>query len=101
MRNHSIRDALMPRTAQHQTESELRSASVNRPSPVAFVSGNQQQKDAERAELSRLMAEFKRRGGKVQIIDHTPVQRLKSRRQASAEGAARRIGKIPRLPTDE
>lgn len=83
----------MPRTAQHQTEAELRSASVNLPSPVAFVSGNQQQKDAERVELERLMADFQRRGGKVEKLGHTPRRQSKTRRQATVDEAAGRIAR--------
>jgi len=93
MRSHTVTDALMPRTAQRQTESELRSASVNRTSPVAFASGAQRQKDAERVELDKLMASFMRRGGKVEVLGTTPIQHGKSRRQANAEAGRARTSK--------
>lgn len=91
MRNHSVRDALMPRTAQHQTDSELRSASVNRPSPVAFVSGSQLQKDAERAELAELLDRFREAGGSVQVLGITPVRTTRTRLSANREACPARV----------
>ncbi|GEM_PF-4359360 len=91
MRTHTVTDALMPRTAQRQNESDLRRAAEGRPPVAGFVSGNQQQKDAERAELARLLAAFKRRGGKVEVLGPTPLRQAKSRRQATVDEAANRI----------
>jgi len=100
MSGHTVGDALMTRTAQHRNDSELRRAAENRPPLATLASSNQHQKDAERAELERLMAEFKRRGGKVQVIGCTAIKKPKSRRQATTEEASRRIGQQPKGRAD-
>ena len=92
MRTHTLTDALMPRTAQRQNESELRRAAEGRPPVAGFVGSNQLQKDAERAELARLLAEFRKRGGKVQVLGATPLRQPRSRRQANTEAAHVRAG---------
>ena len=91
MRNHTIADALMPRTAQRQNDTELRRAAENRPVLAGFVSGNQMQKDAERAELVQLMAEFRRRGGKIEVLGQTALRPAKTRRQVTVDEAVARI----------
>ncbi|MFP3821358.1 hypothetical protein SB658_21905, partial [Bacillus sp. SIMBA_008] len=48
---------------------------------------------AERAELAQLLADFQRRGGKVEKLGHTPPRRAKTRRQATVDEAANRIAR--------
>lgn len=87
----TVSSALMPRTSQVTSDTDLRRAARNLP-PVGFVSGNQPQKDAERAELERQLVEFARRGGQVQVLGNSAINHGKSRRQASAGRAQRLAG---------
>jgi len=91
MKSHSIADGLMPRTAQHQSESDLRSAALSRTPAAGSAQSVQKRKEAEQAELDRLMAEFTKRGGKVQVLGTTPIKHGKSRRQATTERAQRTL----------
>lgn len=92
MSQNTVAAAMMPRTAQSMTETDLRRAAQNLP-PVGFVSANQAQKDAERIELEHQLAAFQQRGGKVEQLGNTPIKRGKSRRQAETERAQKRLAK--------
>lgn len=90
MSRDTVAGAMMPRTAQSMTETDLRRAAQNLP-PVGFVSANQAQKDAERAEMERQLAAFQKRGGKVEQLGNTAIKRGKSRRQAETDSARNRL----------
>ncbi|OUL25949.1 hypothetical protein BV378_14055 [Nostoc sp. RF31YmG] len=67
---------------------------------AGFMSGNQLHKNAERAELAQLLADFQRRGGKVEKLGHTPMRRAKTRRQATVDEAASRIALSAKARTE-
>jgi len=86
MSRHTVGLALMGRSPLTTSDSDLRRAAHNLP-PVEFVSGNQPQKDAARSELARQLADFERRGGRVQVLGNTALKPGKSRREATTERA--------------
>ena len=50
-----------------------------------FDTPSRQQKEADQQQLEADLAEFRRKGGKVQVLGDTPIRKHKTRRQQIEE----------------
>ncbi len=85
------RTVVLMRRAEQAAKQKHATAARRAPAPVdtaAFASTSIQRKDLERAQLKKEMDEFKRRGGRVQVLGNTPIRKDKTYR-ASQSGIAR------------
>lgn len=87
--------------AQDTQPTRRAAASAARPMPTGSNNSTTVlHKDQERQELAHLLAEFRKRGGKIEVLGTTPIRAHMTRRQVNdADGDSRRARASSPAPT--